>query len=235
MSNVINLKKSVTHSKTRFLKVAELERPCFIVKGEDPVYLGDQRLPYVYADCREALDLMGLPCKESYRKGKKVFEYWDPKEASMDTVTLPLYCYNPFQKAYSYSGEHTGKIPSVWMWEKAEALKEDVTASIKALKKAEYAKEILNGHVIGIALTEHVIRDIDWNGMKIKAFSYAIDDTHRIQVLFDEGKILENEWTTLIISIPEELKNYYDFIISKSYHNIIAWGQNIGLENVYVK
>ena len=234
MSNIINLKKTVTNSK-KLLKANELDRPCFITKGQDPIYLGDQRLPYVYEDCREVLDLIGLPYKESRYKAKKVYEYWDPKDVSFDQATLPLYTYNPFEKAYARTGEYTGKIPTPWMWKKAQALRDSVESSIKAYKKTEYAHQILDGHVIGIALTEHIIRDINWNGEKIKAFSYAIDDTHRIQMLFDEKKILENEWTTLIITIPEDLKKYYDFIVSKSYNNIIAWGQSIGLEDIYIK
>jgi len=217
-------------------------KDCWIQENSRYIHTDElaQRLPYVKGDEVAVLQANHIPYRESQRREKEVFEYWDPECFEEEEVEAPLYV-KMFGK-YEYLGNtYKGTKLTKKTVKMAIELREQVISKKveeyhqdrKLWKLWKEAKEALNGGLARYKEVEHTnyfkYNDIQMGDDHIRCF--PITDAKRnylkAVVFFDVSKIAKDSIVT--VQVPEDMTGW---IIGRDGRKISKWASEIGVERI---
>lgn len=215
-------------------------KDCWIQEDNRYIHTDELAMPYVKGDEVAVLQANNIPYRESQRKGKDVFEYWNPDCFEEEEVEAPLYV--KLFDQYKYLGQtHKGTKLTESTVKAATKLREQVISkqveeyhqNRKQWKLWQEAKEALNGSLARYKEVEHTgyfkYRDIQLGEDHIKCF--PVTDAKRNYLggvlFFDVNKIAKGSIVT--VQVPENMAGW---IKGRNGGKISKWASEIGVERI---
>lgn len=236
-----NKRKDTNVSATSVTNRRDL-KDCWVQENNRYIHTDELagRLPYVKGDEVAVLQASNIPYRESKRKGKDVFEYWNPDCFEEEEVEAPLYV--KMFDAYKYLGQtHKGTKLTQSTIKAATELREQVISKKveeyhkdrKMWKLWQEAKEALGGSLAQYKEVEHTgyfkYNDIQLGDDHIRCF--PVTDAKRNYlggvVFFDVNKIAKG--STVTVQVPKDMIGW---IIGRNGGKVSKWAAELGVERI---